>query len=122
MSAGTFKTSKYESNNGLIYSVRIQPETEALEIGAETNDPPAGAVDAPVRAIVSGSRRQIGCKCRKATMKFTGAVPSGYKTNGTVTVPLLTPAMYAAASVPSATGTYLGSAVEVIFVTPEFVK
>jgi hypothetical protein len=97
--------------------IKIQPETTFLTLGGVGNEPPAGAVDLPLRVSVSGSNSEYGVKPRKATLRFTDGAPTGYSGDD-VTVPLLTPAI-AAVAAPGATGTYLLSDVEVISVKPE---
>jgi len=121
MSAGNFVTSRYETNSpalgGIIMPIKVQPETLLLTIGGVTNDPPAGAIDFPLRVSVSAGNTQYGVRPRKATLRFTGAPPTGYSGDD-VSVPLLTPAM-AAAAAPGETGTYLSAAVEVMTTKPE---
>ena len=121
MSAGAFVKSKYEAtpdNGGGIYSVKVQPETLACVIATVANAAPAGAVDQKVSARVGGGKRKIGMNCATISLKFTGTLPTGYKMDGILTIPGLTPAFRAAAAV-GATGTYLGQAVEVIGKSPE---
>ena len=121
MSAGNFVTSRYETNSpglgGIIMPIKVQPETILLTIAGVGNDPPAGAVDFPLRVSVSAGNSEYGVRPRKATLRFTGTPPTGYSGDD-VTVPLLTPAM-AAAAAPGATGTYLLADVEVISTKPE---
>ena len=121
MSAGNFITSKYETSSpglgGAIMPVRVQPETLFLTIAGVGNEPPAGAVSLPLRVSVSGGNSEYGVKPRRAVLRFTGTPPTGYSGDD-VSVPLLTPAM-AAAAVPGATGTYLLADVEVISAKPE---
>lgn len=122
MSAGNFVLSRYETNSpglgGIIMPIKVQPETIALVVGGVNNDPPAGAADFPLRVSVSAGKSEHGVRPRKATLRFTGAAPAGYSGDD-VTVPLLTPAIAAAAAAPGATGTYLASAVEVVSTSPE---
>lgn len=121
MSAGNFVTSRYETSSpglgGVIMPIKVQPETILLTIAGVGNDPPAGAVDFPLRVSVSAGNSEYGVKARKATLRFTGTPPTGYSGDD-VSVPLLTPAM-AAAAAPGATGTYLLADVEVISAKPE---
>jgi len=44
MSAGKFEATRYRSNNGINYAVRVQEETPNLVLGGQTNNPPTGAV------------------------------------------------------------------------------
>lgn len=127
MSAGEFANVTYESDGGLIFPIKIQPETETLILATITNVRPTGAVGAGLpSAKVSGSRRSIGVNARLVRFKFTGAIPDGYiSTCGVLTLPVLTPAAYAA-YVKSTVGTYTlgGTAYPVEYVgkTPETVN
>lgn len=120
MSAGNFVRSFYEADNGEIHPIRVQPETVAANVGA-ANTAPAGPATVGISARVSGGARQLGLTARKVRLAFTATVPAGYAEDSIITIPVLTPAAFAAASV-GATGTYLGSAVQVIGRTPESVR
>ncbi len=50
MSAGDFQKSKYESREGNVYRIRIQPETLGLTLGATANTEPMGAINQEVTA------------------------------------------------------------------------
>ena len=114
MSAGPFTNSKYESNSGTVYKIRVQPETTALVIGGISNGPPAGAISAEVSAIARGNKRTIGMVARTITLKFTGAPPTDYLGTNVI-VPILEPTTFDSYTTPSGkTGVYLGSAVEVV--------
>lgn len=121
MSAGAFSISKYETNEGSIHPIRVQPETLAATIDSIANAAPAGAVDGEGSASVSKGRRANGINARLVRLRFTGAVPEGYLANGTVTIPALTPAFYDAAT-RGAVGSYLGSPVTVSGRSPETVN
>lgn len=113
MSAGIFVNSKYESNSGRVYFVKVQPETEALILGGTANAAPAGAIDQEVTASARGGERKNGISCRRVALTWTGTIPDGYFPNGRLEVPILTPALFSAVS-RGTTGTYLGSPVEVV--------
>lgn len=121
MSAGRPVLSKYQAtsdNGGGIYAITVQPETIAFAIGTTTNAAPAGAVNQAVSARASSSRR-IGMNAAGARLSWVGGdAPTGYFTTGTVTIPLLSTAIRAAA-VRGATGTYLGKPVVVVGRIPE---
>lgn len=114
MSAGQFITTKYESDSGNIYPIRVQPETTALVLNGQVNNPPSGAQTEGVLARVSGGRRRIGLKARNVRIQFAGAAPDGYKDGSTITLPILTPAVFNALPTTGGTGTYLGVAVNLI--------
>ncbi len=114
MSAGAFINSKYESNSGEIYKIRLQTETTELTIGGIANAAPTGAITAEVSALARGNKRTIGMVARTITLKFTGAAPTNYLGTNVV-VPVLNPTTFDDYTTPAGkTGTYLGSAVEVV--------
>ena len=113
MSAGAFINSLYENDEGEVSPIRIQPETLLFSLGTETNEAATGPATSRQFVKISKSNREYGLRPRKIVVKFTGAVPTGYKADQTYAIPALTPAIFAAA-IPTATGTYLGEAVEVV--------
>lgn len=119
MSAGAFSTTRYQSDEGGIYGIRVQPETLDLTIGGQTNDPPAGAIDQEGLARVSGGRRRIGIKARNVRIRFAGTPPAGYEDIGIITLPVLTQAFYNAIPRTGGTGTYLGAAIAVVGKSPQ---
>lgn len=123
MSAGVFTISKYETNSpalgGVIMPIRVQPETLAAVIGGVANAAPTGDVDFPLRVSVSATDGEYGVKPRKVTLRFTDQadLPDGYSGQD-VTIPMMTPAI-AAAAIDGAAGTYLTKAVTVVSTKPE---
>lgn len=123
MSAGPFDRSKYEAdagNGGTIHAIRIQPETALLTIGGLSNDPPAGAQNSPFAARARKGNQEYGMGARSVTIAWTGDPPTGYS-DETLTIPVLTPAAFAA-YIPGATGTYLSTNCEVVSRKPENVR
>lgn len=131
MSAGAFINSKYAASYGTgtqIHPIRVQPETQTLSVTiggtATANLPPTGAVNNPISAIVSGSRRGKGLIPRTISFRFTGTPPAGYKAGGILTLPLLTSALSGAPV--GALGTYTpagtAAAIEVVGISPERVR
>ena len=82
---------KYESNSGAIYAMRLS--TDSL---AEAGAPPAGAVDRAVIAKVSKSTREYGIKPRGVNLqRLVGTAPdqaAKYKF-----LPVLTPTAFGGA-------------------------
>ena len=96
MSAGTFTSSRYQTNAGSIVPISIQPETLTLTIEGVANVAPTTALtpDFP-SAKVSGGRRSIGINARLVRFVITGATtPPGYKVNGILTLPILLPTVF----------------------------
>lgn len=109
MSSGPFEIGKYQSAaTGSIHPIRVQEETKALVVNAVTNSYPAGALDTPVSAQSSQSRRALGVNARTVTIKFPTAPPAGYKVGEPIRLPWFqpfpTPAFIKGQSV-----TYLGA-------------
>jgi hypothetical protein len=119
MSAGEFTTTRYQTADGGICSVRVQPETLQAVVNGATNTAPAGEIDQEASAIVSGGRGN-GVFCRKVRLAFTGEPPEGYKEGGTVVIPWLQPTAWNGFR-RGQTGTYLGVAVRVVGRTAESV-
>lgn len=103
MSAGKYKQiGKYESDNGSIYKIRVQPETVTT-----ANTEPTAAITAGVGSVrVGGGKRQLGIRARSITGKWkaTGGTgdtpgapqaPSGYDANGTIRIPILSASVFA---------------------------
>lgn len=126
MSAGSFSRSRYEDDQGKIWRIRVQPETEALKIASVANAPPAGAITPKFpSASVSGNRRSLGVNARLCRIQFTNTIPAGYKPTGTISLPVLSLAAKAVYA-EDAVGTYTleGTAYDVVIVglTPETIK
>ena len=126
MSAGSTVNSTYETTNNVFYRCKVQPETLTLVLNGQTNAAGAGSpgTDTP-SAKMSGGRRELGVNARLVRMKFDGALPPGYKMDGILTLPILTPAVFAAIGVGDS-GTYslngTDYAVEVTGKTPETIR
>ena len=102
MSAGPFLLSKYETNDGLILPIRIQPETLTVAENVE----PGGGADGPF-VKVSGSKRSYGVHPRKITLsRSVGAADYG-SAKAYARVVILTSAAWAAAVI-GATVAYAG--------------
>lgn len=118
MSAGSTVPSVYETNAGTFYKCRVQPETLTLVINAVTN---AGGSGTPApqtpSAKMTGGRREIGINARLVRLRFTGTLPPGYKMDGILTLPILTPAVFGGLDTDQ-TGTYTlnGTGYDVIVV------
>lgn len=110
MSAGLFVRSKYTASydNTAIHPIRVQPESIAASIGGTTNAAPTGAINNPISARVTGSKRTLGLNARKVTIAApaTGQ-PTGYAPGGTTSIPALNEAFYNAA-IKGTPVTYLG--------------
>jgi len=117
MSAGAFTLEFYETNEGGIHPIRVQPET--LILG--TNESAVGPATGEGSASATGGRRRIGINARKIRVTWTTTAPTGYKAGGTITIPILTPDSWNALN-KGDTFTYLGNEVKVLGKTPEYVN
>ena len=117
MSAGQFNTDAiYEDDFGNFYPITVQPETLSLTLAGVANAEGAGPLPANLPSVsVSKGRRTNGVNARLVRFRFTGTLPSGYLMNGVISLPVLTPAAFAAYS-KGTTGTYTldGTAYDVV--------
>lgn len=118
MSAGSFVDVIYETNNSVGYAASVQPETLTLTLNGVAN---VGGTTTPLQdtpsAIISGSSRRAGVNMRKVRVRFTGTLPPGYVMNGTITLPVLTPTVFASyARLQTGTYTLEGVDYDVAFV------
>lgn len=127
MSAGAFiKNAIYQDNFGNLYPIRVQPETLALTINGVANAQAAGPLPPNLPSVsVSRGRQSNGVNAKLVRIAFTTVTPPGYLANGTIALPVLTNAAFAAYS-PGQTGMYTlnGTAydVEVVGRTTETIK
>lgn len=120
MSSGTFSRARYELDNGDITNIRIQPETLALVVDGQTNTAPTDAVTRPGSAKVSGGRRSVGVNARLVRIRFTAA-KDGYAEGDIIALPWLQFESFTQLDLYS-TGTYLGTAIELVGKTAESVR
>ena len=120
MSAGVFLRTRYEADSGEIHPIRVQPETVAANI-AGANAAPSGTTTQSISARVNKTNREFGLRPRFVTVRFTSTVPDGYEADNLYRIPILTPSRFTAINV-GASGTYLGSDIEVVSKSPENVK
>lgn len=121
MSSGAFTISKYETNDGEIHPVRVQPETLACQFGSTANAAPAGAVTDNQRAKVTKGAREYGIGCRTVTITFGENPPDEYRPYAYITLPVLQESVWDAITDGSAV-TYLGTAGTVSYKSPERIK
>lgn len=94
MSAGGFTGSAYVSDQGLVLSITVQPETLGLTVGGVVNEiaaPPPFTAGAP-SVTVSGGRRGRGrIYARTVTLvpDDRDAVPAGYQAGGRLRIPIV---------------------------------
>ena len=115
--AGRFIKAKYETDDGKIHPIRVQPETT----NADNPEPAAGVTD-DTYARVSGSKRAYGIKARYITLAKQIGTDADY--NGAtvyVRVPYLLASAWIAVVIGS-TLTYQGVAWEVASKSPESIR
>jgi hypothetical protein len=99
-------------NGGYITKARVQPETLTATDGSTVNAIPAGTVDLPIHAYARKGKKEYGVGMRRAILTNPDPIPTGY-TGEDVSIPIMTPATYAAWSI-GGTITYLGSSWELL--------
>lgn len=120
MSSGPFENTRYQTDDGNIVPIRIQPETLTLTLAGTANAAPAGALQAGFpSAKVSGSRRSIGINSRIVRIRVTTAGTSGLSVGSVVALPWLVEATFDALPAKGATGTYNGASVVMLGKTKE---
>lgn len=121
MSAGAFTIVGYEANDGKVFPLKVQPETLTAVLGGGPNSgKPAGDIQTGLpSALVSLNKRAGGVKTRGVRLRFTGDAPPGYKSGGTVYIPVPTLARYNAIPEKGGTGTYLEQPVVIVGKSPE---
>lgn len=121
MSQGAFVNSRYSAEYAAdtIHPIRVQPETLALVVDSEDNDPPAGSITNPISAVVSLGNRAKGLKPRTISIRLplTGQ-PTGYLPGSVLVIPALNQVIYDAAQ-PGDSATYLGVTCTVVGKSPE---
>lgn len=121
MSSGVFQLARYETDQGNVVNIKVQPETIAASIGGQTNIAATADLSPGFpSAKVSGSNREIGINARIVTVKFTAA-KTDYKPDSPLKIPALRPAFFNACQI-GAEGTYLGTACRVVGRRAESIK
>lgn len=106
--AGSYIRAKYETNDGEVRPIRVQPETVIAGFNPQGDGTLNGSY---VR--VSGSKRKFGLKARSVTLsRNVGPVVEGIQPKTTTTLPVFTKAAWTAA-VPGTAVTYDGKPWEV---------
>lgn len=127
MSAGPFIDSRYEANSGFVFPIRIQPETNSLELDTTTNSPPTEDVTADLPTLVlTKSRRGFGVHPRTFTIVLTGdGLPDSrteeYREGNSYTIPILQASVWDSL-VKGDVGTYQGIPCVLRTKTPEQIR
>lgn len=111
MSNGPFLLTFYETALGNVCTIRVQPETVALQIGTTANAPVSGPSTAGFpSAQTSQSRRAIGINARRVRCVYEAGA-SGDLPGLSITLPWLNPATFDTIS-EGESGTYNGEPVQ----------
>lgn len=122
MSAGKFELYSYETDNGAVTKIRLQPETLQATFNGLVNAEPGGVPEAGYpRADVSRSHRAVGIHARFVTVGEMAGMPSDYMANQTYRVACLSPTVFASLTDGQAAG-YLGGVGKIISVTKEKIR
>jgi len=121
MSAGQFTRTFYETDNGDIVPLRVQPETLAADFAGTANAGATGPATAGFpSAQISGSRRGLGIFARYVTVSWDTA-PAGYDDRGILTIHVPVKATFDAITKDSAVS-YLGGTATVVNKFPEQIR
>lgn len=121
MSAGIFEKTFYETNDGEVVGIRVQPETLLLQLEGATNVAATGPITQQGSAKVSAGRNSLGINARLVRVKFVGAPPTGYKPDSPIALPWLVEDTWNTINEFS-TGTYLNTPVECVGKTAEKIR
>jgi hypothetical protein len=112
MSAGSFQTTKYESDTGDIHLITVQPETVAATFGGTANAAPSDAITSPFAAEVNRGARAYGLRPRKVNVSFEDDAPEGYRPYTTLQLVVLQESVFSGIGVGDAV-VYAGGTGEV---------
>lgn len=125
MSAGKFEDGKYASGPGLIYSVRVQPESKGLTLNSVANAYPMGDTDPELGTLqIRKSRRGFGVVARTVTVELTAdgtGATAEYEEGSLLSVPVFQASVWSGYG-KGQTGTYLGIACRFSGKSPENIR
>lgn len=125
MSAGSFEDGKYTSVPGLVYAVRVQPESKGLTLGGVANAYPTGSADPELGTLqLRKGRRGFGVIARSVTVELTAdgtGATSEYKEGSLLTVPVFQASVWNGYA-KGQTGTYLSIACRFSGKSPENIR
>jgi len=121
MSEGRFTFTFYETDDGTIVPLRVQPETLTADFDGTANAGATGPAAAGYpSAQVSGSRRGLGIFARYVTVAWETA-PTDYDDRGIVKITVPVKATFDAIT-RNSTVSYLGGTGRVVNTFPEEIK
>ena len=97
MSAGGFVDAVYESNNGVFFPIKVQPETLTLTLDSQVNVSATGTpgIDVPSAQVSKGrSSKGVNCRLVRIRTPATGG-DANYVPRGIIALPVFTPAIFA---------------------------
>lgn len=101
MSQGAFVTARYQTDNGDLVNIKVQPETLTATLGTANASAGAAADTGWPSAQVSKSKRAIGINARTVSIRLTAEL-EGYKPDSILRIPVTTKARWDALSKDSA--------------------
>lgn len=120
MSTGAFERSKYSTDEGVVHSCRVQPETFTFTVAGQANAEPVTPITGVGSARMSSSARRLGINARTVRFEFNAGFEE-YEEGSTLALPVLIKANWDAYK-PGLTGTYQGAAITVIGRSQENIK
>lgn len=120
MSSGAFTIAGYETDNGDIVPIQVQPETLTAVLGSANASAGAAFAAGFPSAQVSKGKRAIGINARTVSIRLDAAL-AGYLENSILRIPVTTQTRWAGLSRGTAV-TYLGAAGKVVGKSPESIR
>ena len=118
MSSGAFENAFYETNNGQICAVRVQPETRTATIDGNANSGPAGPATQLASANVTADRSGNGVFVRYARCTWDTDPPENYS-GASFVLPILDLANVPTGNPRGVSVNYLGTAAQIQTIIPE---
>lgn len=119
MSSGVFTIAGYETDNGDIVPIKVQPETLTAVLGTANATAGASFAAGFPSAQTSQSKRALGINARTVSITFApGAEPADYKPGTILKIPVTTKARFDALSKGSSV-TYLTATGRIAGKSPE---
>lgn len=112
------KLSKYKTDGGQIFPVLINPQTELLGFGSQTNSPTALEPTTDVSLAIRKDVGENGITSRKIYVIWATEPPLGYAKGRGFYIPILTPELFLAIK-KGQVGEYIGTAIVVRQKLPE---
>lgn len=106
------RESKYKTDGGQVFPVLINPQTELLSFGSETNAPTSLGLTTEASLAIRKDVAENGITSRKIYVVWKDEPPLGYASGRGFYIPILTPELFLAIR-QGQEGQYIGTAIVV---------